>query len=457
MTARKRGKYRKNYLVRAVGGWRYRRGIPVDLLPAFGKRREWSHWLGNIGQDEAERLARAHAVADDARIATLKALTPAERLDVVEHGADPAAWERYLDGREIGAKFVYATTIHTGPSPEDSEDEQAADALEIHRARVQAAQMRTEVRHGRKTLRKLRGKGDALVPLLDVWRGVAKPRSPQTVKKYRLYLHRFSASAGEGLEPRDVRPDHVRKWRDELAATHTAVSATKHLEALNAIFRAARSVGAVDMVPGDGITATAGERQPFADDKDKRAFSAEDVAKIFKAAESETADFKWMVRLLAYHGARSGELAQLRVEDVKVVDGVPVLSIHDRHGSLKNKHSVREIPIHPKCRGLVEYARQRNGDWLFGTFLVWKGRRGEYFQRKASTWLRTSAGITDPALTMHSFRHRWRDAARALQMPTAASRATMGHKLGKDVHDEYGGPPPVRVLAKWMAKVNPLA
>lgn len=452
----KRGTYLKNYLGRHGRGWRYRRAIPRDLHTAYGGQSVWTRYLGNVGQDEAERLARALAVEHDNQIVALKALTPAERAEVIRHRAlnDPAAWKQYLDGTEIGAIFVDAS----GAMEIDTDADGAGqDALEIIKRRQTAARMRDEVVIGRKTLRKLSGSGQAMATLLDTWQRKVKPRNAQTVKKYGLYLRRFAASVGDDIEPRDVKPDHVRQWRDELALTHTAVSATKHLEALNAIFRAARSVGVVDTVPGDGIAATEAEKRPFADATRKRAFSAEDVAKIFTAAEDETPDFNWMVRLLAYHGARSGELAQLRVEDIKTVNGVPVLSIHDRQGSVKNAHSVRDIPIHPACVGIVDYARQRNGDWLFGTFLVWKGKRGEYFQRVGSVWLRNTVGIVDPALTLHSFRHRWRDLARELSMPTAISRAIMGHKLGADVHDEYGGPPSLKVRADWMARIDPLA
>lgn len=454
------GTYRKRNIVRQGKGWRYRLGIPTDLRTAFGKKKEWSRYLGDISENEAEKLARELTVRDDRRIAVLRSLTPDQRIEVIKHGAldDPSMWKRYLDGTEIGARFVEAIAIYTAPQATDDEVEQGRDALAIIRAKQQAGEMRHEVARGRKTLRRLAiGSENAMDQLLTNWRQWSKPRSEATVKKYRLYLNRFVACVGD-MEPREVKPAHVRKWRDDLETNPKikTESVAKHLEALNAMFRAARSAGVVEMVPSDGIKPTK-QVAKFADATRKRPFKPEHVRTIFKAAETESADFKWMLRLLAYHGMRSGEAAQLRVEDVTTVLGMPVLSIHDRVGTVKNKHSVREIPIHPECLGIVDYAKARNGDWLFGTFLEWKGKRGEYFQKVGSVWLREKAAIVDPALTMHSFRHLWRQLARELSMPVGVSRAIMGHKLGSDVHEEYGGAPPIKQQAKWIAKIDPLA
>ena len=61
------------------------------------------------------------------------------------------------------------------------------------------------------------------------------------------------------------------------------------------------------------------------------------MREIFEALKGEPAYFAWIVRLLAFHGLRSGEACQLRCDDVTVLHGVPVLRIHDLHGSVKNR------------------------------------------------------------------------------------------------------------------------
>ena len=71
------------------------------------------------------------------------------------------------------------------------------------------------------------------------------------------------------------------------------------------------------------------------------------VRAIFEALKGEPAHFAWIVRLLAFHGLRSGEACQLRCDDVTVLHGVPMLRIHDLHGSVKNRASVRDVPFTP--------------------------------------------------------------------------------------------------------------
>ena len=71
----------------------------------------------------------------------------------------------------------------------------------------------------------------------------------------------------------------------------------------------------------------------------------------------ESEAFIWVVRLLAYHGMRSGEACQLRAADVTTLHAVPVLRVHDLHGRVKNRASVRDIPIHPACMNILRVAR----------------------------------------------------------------------------------------------------
>jgi hypothetical protein len=63
-----------------------------------------------------------------------------------------------------------------------------------------------------------------------------------------------------------------------------------------------------------------------------------------------------------------------------------------------------------------------------------------------------SLGVTDPRKTFHSFRHLWKDAARAV-MPEEHHDAITGHSNGS-VGRSYGRGVPLRVLAESMAKIN---
>jgi integrase len=253
----------------------------------------------------------------------------------------------------------------------------------------------------------------------------------------------------------------VAAFRDALERDPrlSRITVNKHLDSLRALFKAALSANVVASNPATGITASKAENTNYADSGGgKKTFTAEQTRAILKAAETEYPDVRWMLTLLCFVGARSGELAQLRVDDVTTLEGVPVLRIHDRHGPLKNRFSVRDIPIPSACSGIVDYAAKAKGPWLFSTFTAWNNHtRGATFQYFISKWLRETAGIADPKLTAHSLRHRWKAVAIEVDMPEPVRRAIMGHAEGTDAHASYGERVSLRKRAEWMARVDPLA
>jgi integrase len=57
----------------------------------------------------------------------------------------------------------------------------------------------------------------------------------------------------------------------------------------------------------------------------------------------------WFPLIALFTGARIGELAQLALTDIVVIDGIPAFDINDDdYKGLKNKESKRKIPIHPE-------------------------------------------------------------------------------------------------------------
>ncbi len=167
-------------------------------------------------------------------------------------------------------------------------------------------------------------------------------------------------------------------------------------------------------------------------------------------------DDQIVMRLLAYHGMRGGEACQLRACDISCEYGIDVLTLTDAAGSIKNRPSLRTIPLHPACRDLVALALSKAPDAYLFDYPAWRHGRAGKFQQRANKWLR-SIGITDPKVTVHSWRHAWRTLARELEMPEACSSAILGHTLGDGEHGKYGGPPSLKRQAEWLAKIDPLA
>ena len=92
-------------------------------------------------------------------------------------------------------------------------------------------------------------------------------------------------------------------------------NATEHLESLHVIFAVAISEGLLDQNPFSGVKVRPSMGAFIAR---RQGFTEEHVKVIFDALKPEPDYFAWVVRLLAYHGLRSGEACQLRCSDVTV-------------------------------------------------------------------------------------------------------------------------------------------
>jgi integrase len=240
------------------------------------------------------------------------------------------------------------------------------------------------------------------------------------------------------------------QYRDMLERkTYARSTAQEYLDGIHRLFAIAYSEGVVQSNPVTGVKLRTA-RNKFIELQRRRPFEANEIRLLFEKLKNETEPFQWLVRLLVFHGMRSGEAAQLRVEDITTISNVKVIRVHDRYGSVKNRNSQRDIPLHPKCAEFINYAQAVSKNWIFPQRTL----RSDRFQSHAGYFLRRRVGITDRALTMHSLRHTWRTLAREICMPPAVSRAIMGHSMGGDVHDEYGGRPSLRLMSEWMNKIE---
>jgi integrase len=293
---------------------------------------------------------------------------------------------------------------------------------------------------------------------LALWQRIAKPRAVKSIDKANLHVRRFVELVGDRL-PRDVVRKHAIEYRDALGKLPglSATSVDKHLYGMHRLFSVALSEGVVDSNPFSGVKARKADNGKFAD-QGKKPFTSEQsrlVLTRLNGLPKLPIDDRIVMRLLAYHGMRGAEACQLRASDVKRVNGIDVISINDAAGSIKNRASLRDIPLHPKCRDLVKRAKSKAPDAYLFDYPMWKHSRAGKFQQRANAWLR-QIGITDKNVTVHSWRHTWRTLARECDMPEPVSRAILGHTLGSGEHGKYGEGPSLKVRAKWMAKVDPL-
>ncbi|MFN1648234.1 tyrosine-type recombinase/integrase [Vibrio rotiferianus] len=169
----------------------------------------------------------------------------------------------------------------------------------------------------------------------------------------------------------------------------------------------------------------------------------------------------WLPLLALYTGARLNELAQLKPNNLKLVDNTLCIHISDEADGqkLKNTSSKRVIPIHKHIieLGFEEYLRQRQGqEWLFDGLLTHNGdlpRDG--FSHNASKWfnrLRNQNELSN--VDFHGFRHTVADELKQNQVPAQQASSLLGHKEQTITYARYGKDLNIELLKQTVQKLD---
>jgi integrase len=323
----------------------------------------------------------------------------------------------------------------------------------------------------------------SITGLITHWRQAKEKPNAKTYDRYGQALASFASFLGHD-DATQVQPGDLQRW---LIALKEGKASAKKLTAktindgyragVKACFAAAAEAGALRADPLAGVkfkikadAAKAPSRLPYDDD---------DAARLLAAARDQPATLRWLPLLLAYTGARIGEIAQLRREDVrhatpeearKAGDAVgTVVKPKHRKGvyflrltnegegqTLKNLSSRREVPLHPAIieAGFLDFvAKVGAGQYLFPEVTAGKyGNKGDGASRDYRKWARNTVGIVDPRLTAHSWRHRLEDQLRDAGAPEDVRDALTGH-ASKSMGGRYGRGHSLATKAEWLAKV----
>lgn len=174
----------------------------------------------------------------------------------------------------------------------------------------------------------------------------------------------------------------------------------------------------------------------------------------------------WVPALALFTGARAGELCQLRVSDMILEQNIWCLDFSEfntegrrvQDKSLKTAASERVLPIHGEIikAGFREYVEQqtRQGSEMIFPQLA-SGTKGSYSHEFSKFFGRflDGIGLSQPALVLHSFRHGFRDACRAKNIPEETSRALGGWATTNEAA-RYGNRAMVSVLNRAMRKLT---
>lgn len=413
------------------GGYRYRRRVPLRHQPLVGQK--W--WLAWLGSDRRQALKKAIELADqhDELVRRLGALPEPIQGEIKDSGgAAQLRASAHFDNYLAAVAWTATAGFNKHLLIDASRKVKLADKLE--------------------------GEASGLEALLQLWKA-AKPRAYKDAQRGDRATQRFIKIVDD-LDMGDVEQRHAVQFRDGLEAMGlTPDNVKQHLSSLARMFKLAVSEGRVKANPFTGIQARIVVAKRKSDKV--RPFTSAEARAIFDRLPTMTPDDAMVRRLCAYHGARSGEVAQMRAADVLKVEGVDVLRFTPDAGSLKNLHSERDVPIHPACADVIEHARTvaaAHGPEarLFQSFVYWEstGWAGG-FQKRSGVLIR-ELGIKGNVSPTHSWRHRAIDLLREQRCPPDIERAIVGHARGSDTHSSYGAGPTLKRMAKWIKRIDPL-
>jgi len=179
----------------------------------------------------------------------------------------------------------------------------------------------------------------------------------------------------------------------------------------------------------------------------KEGFSDEELDRIVHGLPNQPKDprvtdqtrreFYWLILLLMHSGCRVMEVLQLLTTDVRQVGGIWFLDLvgHGEGRRLKNRVSVRQVPIHSNDlkTGFLDWhqSQAQKDKRLFPELFPY----GSVKTSMMFTRLLKKLGIKRPAVTLHSLRHTMAIKLELARVHYSLMRRLLGHSIGKSVED----------------------
>ena len=354
--------------------------------------------------------------------------------------------------------------------------------------------------------KKTPAKGVSMSDAFDAWkagspaRGSKRP-GPNTVREAAHAVRRFNEMFGY-LPVGEITREMARSFRDGLARVPTRLpvalrklaikevlkasglshlppphsgTINKSLTLLSAIVSNAEREGRLDAWTsfvnpfGKGLKLARDTRES----EGREPFTAADIAAIFRTpiyianhrprGGGGEAGY-WLPLIAIFTGARQGELAQLRIADLRQDPETTVwyFDIGTEGGrSIKTASARRKVPLHSALLqvGLLRYRQVLLDKGAALEAPLWpdvkadkQGRRTGPWSKWFNRYLRVSAKIADGDKVFHSFRHTFKRMARDAGLPEEMHDALTGH-AGGGVGRSYGGGFGLKALAEAMAKI----
>ncbi len=240
--------------------------------------------------------------------------------------------------------------------------------------------------------------------------------------------------------------DHARQYRDQRLATGVKTTTLlRELGVLRAVVNVAcREIPLNLKNPFDSLSIPNANK-----DASKRIpYSNGEWKTLVNAAIQADDEPRRIVVVLAHTGARLAEVVGLRKQDFDPVAGTINIRSHTSR-SLKTTASERIVPLLSAALLAMQTQLTRSTtDFLFPSYANAVKTNNDGASATLSKWAKKFVA----AKTMHSFRHTFRDALRAVMCPESIAKEIGGWSSTHDVSVGYGQGYPIELKREWLTK-----
>jgi integrase/fructose-specific phosphotransferase system component IIB len=303
--------------------------------------------------------------------------------------------------------------------------------------------------------------------VFEDWKTAEPNRNKKTVATYQYIFNDFKRMVND-KNAKLITYQDANDYRTQMISQNLSVKTVRNkLKALKAIFARSKRNRLINENPFDIDLASTTTNF----EKPRLSYSNEDLKVIF-ASDIYLANTRpkggggeasaWLPILAYATGARLEELCQLRVNNVKKSDNFYYLEITNTNekgdlvGSVKNKSSIRDIPLH-FCvieAGFIRYVESIKTEYIFNDLTTDSfGKRGGNWSKWYGRYLRGNLKITNSKKTFHSFRHVFADLCKATGIPEAVQHRLMGHSQNEKSY-EYGSGYSVEKLNEYIQTIK---
>ncbi|UVK38725.1 site-specific integrase [Mesorhizobium sp. AR10] len=376
---------------------------------------------------------------------------------LADNGYSDDPWSVHKTARAVGAALQRASL--TLQRLERGEFEPEEESAWLHRP---ANTQRNDGRSPKTAAAKGSTDAATLTGLVNGWwkESKAAGRKPSTYESYRdafAYLVRFlKHNDASKVTTKDVIAFKDHRLSTPSPKTGRVISAKtfkdSNLSALRVVFDWGVANGIVADNPATGVTLKVGKPARHR----SKGFSDEEAKTILSGALSHQrgqenpktfAAKRWIPWLCAFTGARVGELAQLRKQDVSLRGDVWVIRITPDAGTVKTNEA-REVPLHQQVvdLGFPAFVQEAASGHLFLNVDPSENVRGALrgLKNRLAEFGRTF--VPDPKVAPnHGWRHRFKTIGMEAGIPPRILDAIEG-QAARTVADTYG-----EVTLKTMA------